>query len=57
MKVYVALDPPYWTLDEVKLLDAFTTKTKALVLNRYMFLNLESCTKKWSFLDVCLVIM
>ncbi|KAK1408927.1 hypothetical protein QVD17_41089 [Tagetes erecta] len=31
--VYVALDPPYWTLDEVKLLEAFTTKTKALVLN------------------------
>ncbi|KAJ0559384.1 putative aminotransferase, class-I, pyridoxal-phosphate-binding, aminotransferase, class I/classII [Helianthus annuus] len=31
--VYVALDPPYWTLDKVKLLDAFTAKTKALVLN------------------------
>ncbi|GJY63648.1 kynurenine--oxoglutarate transaminase [Tanacetum coccineum] len=31
--VYVALDPPYWTLDAVKLLDAFTAKTKALVLN------------------------
>nr|XP_043621517.1 kynurenine--oxoglutarate transaminase 1-like isoform X2 [Erigeron canadensis] len=31
--VYVALDPPYWTLDEVKLSNAFTAKTKALVLN------------------------
>ncbi|KAK9076547.1 hypothetical protein SSX86_004881 [Deinandra increscens subsp. villosa] len=31
--VYVTLDPPYWTLDEVKLLDAFTANTKALVLN------------------------
>ncbi|XP_076958917.1 uncharacterized protein LOC143634818 [Bidens hawaiensis] len=31
--VYVALDPPYWTLDKVKLLDAFSSKTKALVLN------------------------
>lgn len=31
--VYVALDPPYWNLDQVKLSDAFTTKTKALVLN------------------------
>ncbi|KAI3773183.1 hypothetical protein L6452_04387 [Arctium lappa] len=31
--VYVALEPPYWMLDRVKLLDAFTAKTKALVLN------------------------
>ncbi|KAL4572156.1 hypothetical protein LXL04_018925 [Taraxacum kok-saghyz] len=31
--VYVALDPPYWRLDEVKLADALTAKTKALVLN------------------------
>ncbi|XP_071718830.1 uncharacterized protein [Rutidosis leptorrhynchoides] len=31
--VYVSLDPPYWNLDKVKLLDAFTSKTKALVLN------------------------
>ncbi|KAI3741762.1 hypothetical protein L1987_59439 [Smallanthus sonchifolius] len=31
--VYVALDPPYWTLDKVKLFDAFSAKTKALVLN------------------------
>lgn len=31
--VYVALEPPYWNLDQVKLSDAFTTKTKALVLN------------------------
>ncbi|XP_023757527.1 uncharacterized protein LOC111906019 isoform X2 [Lactuca sativa] len=31
--VYVALEPPYWRLDEVKLSDAFTAKTKALVLN------------------------
>ncbi|KAL8207938.1 hypothetical protein R6Q57_007350 [Mikania cordata] len=31
--VYVGLDPPCWTLDEVKLLDAFTAKTKAIVLN------------------------
>ncbi|KAI7754910.1 hypothetical protein M8C21_006758 [Ambrosia artemisiifolia] len=31
--VYVALDPPYWTLDETKLSDAFTSNTKALVLN------------------------
>ncbi|KAI3515729.1 hypothetical protein L1887_14632 [Cichorium endivia] len=31
--VYVALEPPYWRVDQVKLSDAFTTKTKALVLN------------------------
>ncbi|CAI9300317.1 unnamed protein product [Lactuca saligna] len=28
------LDPRYWRLNEVKLVDGFTTKTKALVLNR-----------------------
>ncbi|XP_024967642.1 kynurenine--oxoglutarate transaminase 1-like [Cynara cardunculus var. scolymus] len=31
--VYVALEPPCWTLDQVKLLGVFTAKTKALVLN------------------------
>ncbi|PKI36717.1 hypothetical protein CRG98_042882 [Punica granatum] len=31
--VYVALDPPYWTLDAKKLLNSFTNRTKALVLN------------------------
>ncbi|XP_073158224.1 uncharacterized protein [Henckelia pumila] len=31
--VYVALDPPYWTLDPDKLDKIFTDKTKALVLN------------------------
>ncbi|GAA0169526.1 transaminase [Lithospermum erythrorhizon] len=31
--VFVALDPPNWTLDCEKLLKAFTNKTKAIVLN------------------------
>ncbi|CAK9145193.1 unnamed protein product [Ilex paraguariensis] len=31
--VYVALDPPYWTLDPDKLMKCFTARTKALVLN------------------------
>ncbi|KAG9130186.1 hypothetical protein Leryth_027196 [Lithospermum erythrorhizon] len=34
-EVFVALDPPNWTLDREKLLKAFTNKTKAIVLNRY----------------------
>ncbi|CAI9767844.1 unnamed protein product [Fraxinus pennsylvanica] len=33
--VYVALDPPNWTLNLDKLKKSFTTKTKAVVLNRY----------------------
>ncbi|XP_073063321.1 uncharacterized protein [Primulina eburnea] len=32
--VYVALDPPYWTLSPDKLEKTFTDNTKALVLNR-----------------------
>ncbi|XP_057964318.1 uncharacterized protein LOC131155301 [Malania oleifera] len=31
--VYVALDPPHWTLDPDKLMKSFTVKTKAIVLN------------------------
>ncbi|EXB95710.1 Kynurenine--oxoglutarate transaminase 1 [Morus notabilis] len=31
--VYVALDPPHWTLDPEKLRKSFTEKTKAVVLN------------------------
>ncbi|XP_017978546.1 PREDICTED: kynurenine--oxoglutarate transaminase isoform X1 [Theobroma cacao] len=31
--VYVALDPPQWTLDPDKLMKSFTSKTKAIVLN------------------------
>ncbi|PON72433.1 LL-diaminopimelate aminotransferase [Trema orientale] len=31
--VYVALDPPHWTLDPEKLQKSFTQKTKAVVLN------------------------
>lgn len=31
--VFVALDPPYWTLDPEKLMKACTSKTKAIVLN------------------------
>ncbi|KAH7517005.1 hypothetical protein FEM48_Zijuj09G0016100 [Ziziphus jujuba var. spinosa] len=31
--VYVALDPPHWTLDPVKLVKSFTVRTKAIVLN------------------------
>ncbi|KVI12527.1 hypothetical protein Ccrd_009061 [Cynara cardunculus var. scolymus] len=31
--VYVALEPPCWTLDQVKLLGVFTAKTKALLLH------------------------
>ncbi|XAR58394.1 hypothetical protein NMG60_11013778 [Bertholletia excelsa] len=31
--VYVPLDPPFWTLDVDKLMNSFTTKTKAVVLN------------------------
>ncbi|XP_021763281.1 kynurenine--oxoglutarate transaminase 1-like [Chenopodium quinoa] len=31
--VFVPLDPPYWTLDPEKLMKAFTSKTKAIVLN------------------------
>ncbi|KAG5603402.1 hypothetical protein H5410_034772 [Solanum commersonii] len=31
--VYVALDPPYWSLDPNKLAKSFTARTKAIVLN------------------------
>ncbi|EEF47306.1 probable N-succinyldiaminopimelate aminotransferase DapC [Ricinus communis] len=31
--VFVALDPPYWTLDASKLMESFTDRTKAIVLN------------------------
>lgn len=31
--VFVALDPPYWTLDPEKLMKACSSKTKAIVLN------------------------
>lgn len=31
--VYVPLDPPYWTLDPTKLMNSFTARTKAVVLN------------------------
>lgn len=33
-QVYVTLDPPNWTLDPNKLLKSFTSRTKAIVLNR-----------------------
>nr|XP_019702009.1 uncharacterized protein LOC105032816 isoform X2 [Elaeis guineensis] len=32
--VYVPLDPPYWTLNVDKLMKSFTSRTKAVVLNR-----------------------
>ncbi|KAA3454612.1 kynurenine--oxoglutarate transaminase-like [Gossypium australe] len=32
--VYVALEPPQWTLDPEKLMRSFTSRTKAIVLNR-----------------------
>ncbi|MBA0801278.1 hypothetical protein Gohar_011652 [Gossypium harknessii] len=32
--VYVALEPPQWTLDPEKLMSSFTSRTKAIVLNR-----------------------
>lgn len=31
--VFVALDPPHWTLDDGKFLKSFTSRTKAVVLN------------------------
>ncbi|XP_038705222.1 kynurenine--oxoglutarate transaminase-like isoform X2 [Tripterygium wilfordii] len=31
--VYVALDPPHWTLDPDRFMKAFTSRTKAVVLN------------------------
>lgn len=31
----MSLDPPYWTLDPEKLMKACTSKTKAIVLNRF----------------------
>ncbi|BBH06580.1 glycosyl hydrolase 9A1 [Prunus dulcis] len=32
-QVYVALDPPQWTLDPNKFINSFTGRTKAVVLN------------------------
>jgi hypothetical protein len=32
--VFVALDPPHWTLDPNKLMQSITGRTKAIVLNR-----------------------
>ncbi|KAG1338756.1 Aminotransferase, class I/classII [Cocos nucifera] len=34
--VYVPLDPPCWTLNVDKLMKSFTTRTKAVVLNRFV---------------------
>ncbi|CAN1761100.1 Kynurenine--oxoglutarate transaminase 1 [Linum perenne] len=33
LQVYVALDPPRWTLDAEKFMNSFTDRTKAVVLN------------------------
>ncbi|XP_050205818.1 uncharacterized protein LOC126655622 isoform X2 [Mercurialis annua] len=32
--VFVALDPPYWTLDANRFMNSFTSRTKAVILNR-----------------------
>lgn len=32
--MFVALDPPHWTLDPNKLMQSVTGRTKAIVLNR-----------------------
>ncbi|CAN1285187.1 Methionine aminotransferase [Linum perenne] len=34
--VYIALDPPRWTLDAEKFMNSFTDRTKAVVLNRFV---------------------
>lgn len=36
-QVYVPLDPPSWTLNEDNFLKSFTSRTKAVVLNRSLF--------------------
>ncbi|CAI0383670.1 unnamed protein product [Linum tenue] len=34
--VYVALEPPHWTLDAEKFMSSFTGRTKAVILNRFI---------------------
>jgi aspartate/methionine/tyrosine aminotransferase len=33
-QVYVALEPPHWTLDPDRFINSFTARTKAVILNR-----------------------
>lgn len=46
-QVFVALDPPHWTLDPNKLLQSVTRRTKAIVLNRLV--NSVEGKRKLSF--------